>query len=67
MEAGNTRETILMDANKEFAIALNKASDAITENGKIQLALFERMHTVECKVDNLDIKVDILIKNDIKE
>ena len=54
------REKALMDANKEFAVALNKASDAIAENGKLSLALYERMHTVECKVDSVNIKVDSL-------
>jgi len=54
------REKSLMDANKEFAVALNKASDAISENGKLSLALYERMHTVECKVDSVNIKVDSL-------
>ena len=54
------REKALMDANKEFAIALNKASDAISENGKLSLALYERMHTVECKVDSVNCKIDTL-------
>jgi len=59
-EDGNKREKALLDANKEFAIALNKASDAIAENGKLSLALYERMHTVECKIDTVNIKVDAL-------
>ncbi|GCD11774.1 hypothetical protein [Clostridium tagluense] len=66
MEAGNTREKILMEVNKEFAVALNKASDAITENGKMQLALFERMHMVEGKIDNLDVKVDVIIQSNME-
>lgn len=54
----NAREKVLMDANKEFAVALNKASDAIMENGKLTTALYERMHTVECKVDSIDEKLE---------
>jgi len=52
------REKDLMEANKEFALALNKASDAIAENGKLSLALYERMHTVECKIDTVNVKID---------
>jgi|GEM_PF-3209868 len=52
------REKVLMEANKEFAYALNKASDAISENGKLSLALYERMHTVECKIDTVNVKID---------
>lgn len=47
------REKILMDANKGFAMALNKSSDAITANGKVCTALYESFRTVEHKVDSL--------------
>ena len=67
IEAGNAREKILMEANKEFAQALNKASDAITENGKaqaengkLQAALFERMHVLECKVDIVGTNLEVI-------
>lgn len=62
-EDSKAREKDLLDTNKEFAVALNKASDAITESGKLQTALFERMHTVECKVDAVKAKVDKLTED----
>ena len=61
-EDSKARETELIAVNKQFAVALDKSADSIAESSKMQAALYERMHTIETKVDNITIKVDALIK-----
>jgi len=48
-----SREGILLDANKQFAVALTKAADAIENAVDSQSVICDRLGGVESKVDEL--------------
>jgi hypothetical protein len=56
-----SREGKLLEANERFAIALDKAADAITEASKQHDTIGSKISCVEVKVDDLNKKVDTLL------
>ena len=50
-EDSKAREKELIAVNKQFAVALDKSADSIAESSKMQAALYERIHSIESKVD----------------
>lgn len=56
-----SREGILLDANKQFAVALTKAADAIENAVESQSVICDRIGGVETKVDELIVKVDAVV------
>lgn len=59
-----SRERELLEANKQFAVALSRAADSITESNKTQGLLCERMRTIEDKVDDVKAKVEKLSEDE---
>lgn len=53
-----SREGMLLEANKQFAVALTKSADALENAVESQSVICDRLGGVETKVDELIVKVD---------
>jgi len=51
------RETTLLEANKELAVALNKSADAITEAAKDHVLINSKLDVIETTVNELKEKL----------
>lgn len=53
-----SREGTLLEANKEFAVALSKSADAISDASKDHEKIYGKMVCIEEKVNQLAVKVE---------